>query len=364
MTIHTFEVSTQLTNENYYEAQKELKQANPDKWKAEKRGMTYFGLSDKGILIKFFIIKKKKYYTYMATYRISARRVMENNNFVGLFDTENYDELEKAVNKLLKNKSKHLPKLKACNLRRIDFCVNARLDNQEQVKAYIKTMKRANIPSKLELYEEYDHISKRKKPTKDDFTVWASEYVAISVYNKYAEMKKQKKGVFPESEIQRAKNIVRMEIRCMDGKVQALKKANNVNTISEFMKKGDEIGDYLFHYYLERITGAGKLCTLKEALERVDMSGFSPENIKVLREFIETVNILRSSAEAVKIYKSTDGKKEVKRIIFMLDMIDTNYVTITGDTAKRFKNEYVPTPIELFEIERTRKICLKTDMIS
>ena len=200
MTIHTFEVSAQLANDNYYEAQKELKQAAPDKWKSEKRGMTYFGISDKGILIKFFIIKKKKYYTYMVTYRISARRVMENHNFVGLFDTNRYDELEKEVNKLLKEQSKHLPKLKVCNLRRIDFCINAKLDNQEQVKAYIKTMKRANVPAKLELYEEYDRVSKRKKPMKDDFTVWASDYVAISIYNKYAEMKKQKRGVFPESD--------------------------------------------------------------------------------------------------------------------------------------------------------------------
>ena len=354
MTIHTFEVSAQLANDNYYEAQKELKQAAPDKWKSEKRGMTYFGISDKGILIKFFIIKKKKYYTYMVTYRISARRVMENHNFVGLFDTNRYDELEKEVNKLLKEQSKHLPKLKVCNLRRIDFCINAKLDNQEQVKAYIKTMKRANVPAKLELYEEYDRVSKRKKPMKDDFTVWASDYVAISIYNKYAEMKKQKKGVFPESEVKRSKNIVRMEIRCMEGKVQALKKKFGVDTIRQFMRSGDEIGEYLFHYYLKKITGTGDLYTLKNTLKRIDMSGYKTEKKELLKEFVETANTFRSAAEAVKIYKSIDGKKQVKKIIFMLNMIETNYVTITTDTARLFENGYVPTPIELFETERTR----------
>lgn len=354
MNLHTFEVSAQLTNNNYYEAQKELKQAALDKWKSEKRGMTYFGISDKGILIKFFIIKKKKYYTYMVTYRISARRVMENHNFVGLFDTNRYDELEKEVNKLLKEQSKHLPKLKVCNLRRIDFCVNTKLNNQEQVKAYIKTMKRANVPAKLELYEEYDRVSKRKKPMKDDFTVWASDYVAISIYNKYAEMKKQKKGVFPESEVKRSKNIVRMEIRCIEGKVQALKKKFGVDTISQFMRSGDEIGEYLFHYYLKKITGTGDLYTLKNTLKRIDMSGYKTEKKELLKEFVETANTFRCAAEAVKIYISTDGKKQVKKIIFMLNMIETNYVTITTDTARLFENGYVPTPIELFEAERTR----------
>ena len=68
---------------------------------------------------------------------------------------------------------------------------------------------------------------------KDDFTVWSREYVAVSIYNKYAEMKSQKKGVFPESEIQRAKNIVRMEIRCMEGKIQALKKKYGITISAE-----------------------------------------------------------------------------------------------------------------------------------
>ena len=43
----------------------------------------------------------------MVTYRISARRVMENHNFVGLFDTNRYDELEKEVNKLLNKVSRN-----------------------------------------------------------------------------------------------------------------------------------------------------------------------------------------------------------------------------------------------------------------
>ena len=51
----------------------------------------------------------------MVTYRISARRVMENDNFVGLFDTRNYDDLEEKVNELIKDKSNYLPKLKKCN---------------------------------------------------------------------------------------------------------------------------------------------------------------------------------------------------------------------------------------------------------
>lgn len=354
MTIHTFEVSAQLSNEKFYSIQSELKQNDKSKWVAEKNGMTYFGLSDKGIIIKFYIIRKNTYFSYFVTYRISARRVMENDNFVGLFDTSGYSRLEDKVNMLIKSKSEYLPKLKKCNLRRMDFCVNARLENQEQVKAYIKIMKRANVPSKLELYEEYDKVSKRQKPMKDDFTVWASEYVAVSVYNKYAEMKKQKNGIFPESEIKEADNIVRIEIRCMEGKIRALKKKFGIETIREFMRNADEIGDYLYKYYLQKMLGTGEIYSLKKAIERIDISGYKQSNVEILKDFVIVANQQRSAADAVKIFKQTEGKKEVKRIISMMNLIETNYVTAPNDTIKLFKHGYIPTPMELYERERRK----------
>lgn len=236
MTIHTFEVSSMLTNKDYYKIQLELKTKDPSKWKATNDGMQYWGLSDKGILINMHQIKKKSFYSYSIIYRISARRVIDNNDFVGLFDTEDYYDLEVKVNDLLKDKCSTLPKLKKCTLKRVDFCINAVLDNQDQVKAYIKTAKRSNVPSKLEIYQQYDKKSKRKKPTRDDYTVYSREYVAVSIYNKQRQMRKAKKGVYPDSEIKRAENIVRIEIRCMEGKIHALKKKYNIKTISSFMR--------------------------------------------------------------------------------------------------------------------------------
>ena len=252
MTIHTFEVSSTLTNEDFYKIQSDLKTKDPNKWKAIYNGMQYWGLSDKGILINMHQIKKKGFYSYSIIYRISARRVIDNDNFVGLFNTEDYYDLEVEVNNLLKNKCSTLPKLKKCTLKRVDFCVNAVLENQDQVKAYIRTAKRANVPTKLEIYRQYDKKSKRKKPTKDDYTVYSSEYVAISIYNKQKQMKKAGKGVYPDNEIKRAENIVRIEIRCMEGKIHSLKKKYGVQSISQFMSCADMIGDDLYKYYLKK----------------------------------------------------------------------------------------------------------------
>lgn len=350
MTIHTFETSSQLNNEKFYKIQEELKTKDKSKWTKEKKGMFYWGLKNQGILIRMLQIKKKGYYSYSILYLISARRVMENDNYVGLFDTENYDILEEKVNTLLKKKSSSLPKLNKCNLRRLDFCINAELNNQEEVKAYIKTATRAKIPSKLERKMAYDVKSKRVKPFKDDMTVYSSEYIEVSIYNKLRQMKKEEKDIYSAKDFTEAENIVRIEIRCMEGKIQALKDKYKIQTISDFMSYANIIGNDLYHYYLTKMFGKGEIYTLKEAINRIEMSGFKPENIETMKEFITEANSSRSVAEAVKLYRNLFGKKETKRILFMFDCIGTNYVTVANTDVKLFKDRYVPTPIELFEI--------------
>ena len=347
MTIHTFEVSAILTHEKYYKIQTELKLKDPSKWKATKNGMDYWGLSDRGILIYTYQVKKKGFYSYYIIYRISARRVVENDNFVGLFNITKYSELEEVVDEILKDKCSYLPILKQCNLKRMDFCVNAELDNQEQVRAYIKTVKRANTPRKLKIREVYDKTAKRKKPQKGDFTVNSEGYIEISIYNKYYQMKNEE--IYPAEEIEKAKNIVRIEIRCMEGKIKELKRKYNIKSISDFMFYGNKIGKELYNYYLNKIFNNGTIYTLKEALSRIDYSGYKPENIKLLRDFVKDCNESRSVAETIRNYKDIYGKEEAKRIIFMLDNIDTNYLTVTSSDVKRFENGYIPTPLELVE---------------
>lgn len=349
MTIHTFEVSSTVTKDNYYEIQRQLKQADCSKWEATNNGMIYWGLAKQGIIITTHQVLKKDYTTFKILYRISARRVMEHDNFVGLFNVKNYDELEEEVDHILKSKCELLPKLKKCKLRRLDFCVNAKLENHKQVKTYIKTMKRANIPTKLNLLMPYDSKAKRRKPQKDCFTLTLKDYVEVSIYNKYMEMKKEAYGVYPDEEIERAQNIVRIELRCMKGKIKELKKKYKIDSISQFMSHGQEIGQELYRYYLTKITNSGTICTLKEAKDAIDLSGYRKNTINFLKEFVTNCNSCRSVAKCIKDYRKYYSSSEIKRYIRLLDDIDTNYVTITNEDKKTFDDNYIPTPYKLYQ---------------
>lgn len=349
MTIHTFETKAMVSRNDFYKIQEHLKASAPSEWKAEKTGMDYWGLSKKGILINLYRVDKKEYHSFYIIYRISARRVIENDNFIGLFCTEKYDELESIVDNLLKEKSPLLPKLHQTNLSRLDFCVNAKLENQKQVKAYIKTIKKANVPSKMEVYQRDDKKSKRKKPPKDEFTVYCSDYVTVSIYNKYREMKNEAPNVFPTKDVEKAKNILRIEIRCKVDKIRVLKKKYKIKTISEFMKSAQKIGSELYRYYLTKICNTGYICTLKEAVERIKMSEYKKSDINLLQEFIRDCNTSRSVAKTMKQYKDWYGKAKTKKIVELLNNIETSFLTVPPSDIKLFDNGYIPTPMELYE---------------
>ena len=346
MYIHTFQTNKQISKELSCKIQKDLKM-DADKWKGDESGMTYWGLSDKGILIHTYLLKKKGFYSYYIIYRISAQRIIENDNFVGLFNTKNYGVLKKKINKLLKDKSKHLPLIGDCKLSRLDFCINAEMENQEQVKAYIKMARRANIPQYLNQRLYYDKKAKRKKSYEDDMTVYNDDYIEISIYNKLRQMKKEEKKIYSDKDFKAAENIVRIEIRCMKKKLKELKKKFNVNTIDNFMKKADKIGRYLYKHYLSEMFGTGEIFTLKKAKEQFLLGDLKPKNIEALNEFLEFANEMRSVNKAYEIYCKADGKKETRRVLNMFNYVDTSYVTMPSREAKLFKQEYIPAPLDL-----------------
>ena len=115
------------------------------------------------------------------------------------------------------------------------------------------------------------------------------------------------------------------------------------------MTSSPKIGDDLFRYYLSHICNDGKICTLLEALKKIDMCEYHSENKDILKKFIEFSNRFRSAAKAITLYKEFFDRKEVNRILWMLSNIDVSYVTTTTEVVKLFDRGYIPTPLELYE---------------
>ena len=359
MTIHTFEASSPLSNKDYYDIQN-IMENHSNNWTFEDNNFSFWGLCDSGINIKLNKINKKNYNGYAINYIISARRVIENNNYVGLFNCKDYDKLIKRINKILSNLSELLPKIDKCTVSRYDFCVNIEMENQEQVKTYLKILKRGNIPNGYKLHTYYDMKSKRTKPSKDDFTITSRDNVEISIYNKYKQMKKEKKE-YPD--IMDAKNILRIEIRCFNDKLKYYKKKYDIKNISELMKYSDKIGRYLYKYYLGKMFGTGDFYTLDEASKRIEANEFKSDNKEIMTELVKDVSELRSLEKALHSIHIPHSKRNsedlpkinkkyirdtYKKILYMFDLIDTSPITFPREDKKIFGGKKVLNPLNLF----------------
>lgn len=243
----------------------------------------------------------------------------------------------------MKEKTKLLPKLANCSLKRIDFCFNALLDNREQVKAYIRLLKRADIPSKMKVRTD------KNKLLKDGFTVYNKNTIEISIYDKYKQIKKEnnKKTVFSDEDLKRAKNILRIEIRCQDKKIKELQKKYRIFTIEEFFEYSDKIGHELYTYYLPKFFGTGEIYTLGEAKERIKISEYRKPTIEFMKEFVSYCNSSRHGFLATKEFNNLYGKDKVKRIKEKFDEIEASYITIPRRDMELFKFG-LPTLMELY----------------
>lgn len=347
MKIHTLEFKSILSNDLYYKIQERIK--NTLEWNGKKDNVLYWGMHKCGIILELHH-KSKKVPIHTISYRISARRMFEPENYVGLFDCNQIKALIGKAGSILSAFSPLLPELKACSLTRLDFCTNLALENQKQVRAYIKLMQRAAMPKGFFRKEYYDKTAKRKKPLQDDFTIFRRNDMELSIYNKYRQMKKEmernKKLDFPD--IEAAKNIVRIELRCLPKRLNQLKQKYGLRNWTELFERAEEIGTDLYEFYLQKLFGHGDFYTIKELRERIAISEFPEQEQEDMLGFVKEASVCRSLDKAKEYLYGTCFHGKMKHLLAKFDLIAASPAAIPREERKLFpKKEPVPNPIVL-----------------
>lgn len=78
-------------------------------------------------------------------------------------------------------------------IRRIDYCVNIRLNSEDEVAEYMRLMKKGSRPYSAKRRMGYSQTQKRYIPTQDSFTVYSDTF-EFSIYNKYRQMENGRRG--------------------------------------------------------------------------------------------------------------------------------------------------------------------------
>ena len=282
MGFHTFEARFKLTKTQFNGLKNDLHSKGveiyTDKMSCERHKPYIFkGLKDNGIIAILSKYEQDSYKHYVLKYRINPRRVIDENNYVGIFNSANVDVMMYQVNNALKSVSKLFPDISDCTIARIDYCANVKLDSAKDVELYLDLLKRCNIPDNFEIKKYYDKKAKKKIILQDGLILSRSNLVNITFYNKQRQMGKQD---FNYPDCNNANGIIRFEIQCLKRKAFNLTKRTKSKDIAEFLNKSDKICDDVFTQYLPSLYGTGDFYTLERAMEIISHSNYSDKTKK------------------------------------------------------------------------------------
>lgn len=354
MLIHTFEVKTQVTKELYKAIAKELWKRGECR-KGEKQGeIEYYGHRFCGIRIRLVMTGKSEYVRYDVIYVIAPCRLLDPDNYLGLFDTDGADRVIDEIDFRLKSVCPLLPDIQTCDLSRVDYTVNAVMKNRKQVEAYVNFARQSRLPMHMKVHAVYDKKSKRRKISEDGYTVFTEKdyhNVEVTIYDKYREMckenDKKNKPVFPEGASVKAKNVLRMEIRLKKHKINNLVKKHGTYSLRDFLLQSDSIVSDVTADYLTQMIPCETVRTLSDARKIIAESTLNAEKKQKLTAFVETVSVKRSTQKAIDAYKTAGKQDEAKKCMKALAKLDVNPIIAKEKTMVVFDG-HVPTPVELW----------------
>ncbi len=337
MNYHTFELAYSLTpfeNKSYTDLLYKSGKTYIDKYEYVPT-VVCETLKKHGIIIKIQQFTKNEYTHYVMYYRINPRRVMEKNNYIGLFNAKDTDRMMDKVNKHLK--SINMPSADNCKIHRIDFCTNIVMSGQDEIFEYIKLLQRGFYPKKYESELFYDMTAKRSKFPKNSCNIIKKKLVKITYYNKYDQLQENKYCQNTEEAI----NILRAEIQCEKRKVRHLIDKFGYTKVRTFLKHSDEMGNYVFNHYANKFCGSGDFYKIDEIYRKIDKSKVKTKSKEMMKELI-WLSAKHSSVQKA-IHKLRWNYKTTSNILKKFDNIGVSPIVI----PIRSEYDFFPNPLTL-----------------
>ena len=125
-------------------------------------------------------------------------------------------------------------------IKRIDFSINLEFMSYDEVLVFIELCKKAKWHKYLKDYTEYDNIAHRPKVLYDDSILKRCNSYEISIYSKNKQMRNSGRG-YDDEEMERALNVIRMELRIERSEIREILKLLNCNERELLMEHHEEI---------------------------------------------------------------------------------------------------------------------------
>lgn len=349
---HTVEIFIKISNREYFcwlntfysIADKRKAQFYPIEESEHEHEYIFRGFENSGINIFLRSYECESYKYYEMSIILNPKRLLKNNEYIDVAREEELPVIAtrfKRIMLLLKEEfnKKCLDEfiyiyhnLLNYNVRRIDYCVNVKVNNVDKV---INLIKRGDIPKKFYEYTEYDKKSKRKVSGKDSFYLMSkSGNITINIYAKYNQMKKDK--YYKDIDITKAKGILRIEVQCKSKKIRSIEQAFALESRDIFSLATYDIARREILCYLYKTIGFEDYTTFKKA--KVKINGCENLKAKTKTKMIEILRLINQKRSIYRAREIYDDDNKFYKLLNKIKKLDINPVTVPEEWKMEVSN--------------------------
>jgi len=310
------------------------------------------------IVWRCFHSKKFQYFGIEA--RINPKSLTGITNYLDASDEEHFEKAEAKFDFIAREISDKIPLFYDYSVKRIDYCINAKLDeigykcNSEQLMYLIK---QGDIPPFYKERATYDKDKSHRWETDEDSFYLESGSARFNFYRKDKQLEKiySEKERTPEiqASIEKARNLIRLEYQILPQKMYRLKDELSQGTSYNYSNYAvtmrllsNEISKKIIMDNYARILRWGNYHTMKIAKAIIKSYKYCPSKEDRLIRVLELVKEKRSIYKARKSLQDDKmAVAEFNRSLKELDNINVNAVTI----PRSFKINYIPNILKHYD---------------
>ena len=336
--IHTYEIATQLSFDEYWEIYNILQAFNPSiehisyPYPTGRTSHTFYFRHLSGIY-GIDSIRLQRIETTQSILTSNIHIIINPYNTIhkqkhsdaNIIDSNMIAEALHEINRILGTIIPHHI-LERLELSRLDFCVNLPFPTQQQAEEYIQLLRLGIPPKALTEHLHYDKKQHRQLPFRESILLKCFSY-SFQIYSKYRQME----VVMPHINTVSAQGVVRLELRASKPKLRSLLKKYNIT--------GTHTTAILSEAYIPLIARS-EICNLVSSM--VGYGDFFTFN--EIKERITTSNIqTRTRNKSLEIIHCFSGKKYSSDFLKNLNISQRDWKNILT-TFNKLECSPIPIP--------------------
>ena len=293
--------------------------------------------------LKFCNYSPKYRFMYIIEARINPKILTGTGDHSFASSEKDFEVLQISYNKLVKSISDKIPLFPSYVLRRVDYCINADIEEMGYpctAEEMMELIKRCDVPLSLNKGQEYSETGRRLKDYVNGFSLQCASY-NVNCYYKHFQLMNEYSD---DASIESSKDVIRFEVQCSYLKTYNLKKAfKDADNCTELILS-DKMSDENVTRYFSKTIMLGDYYSLNKARKIIESKEYCSSKQKRLIDVLELIATHKGIYKAREHFGDVFTKAAFDRSLKELVALGINPVTI----PRNWKYDYLPNLLKVY----------------